>query len=171
MWLGLPRDGALPRRRAFQPRLAKAFLRNIILAQAPSLGDPTIRIRVAGDAIRQHVQENIVGMNFLDFIVEEVRKTNALDIVREMFERPCGQWWVSPVHYERGFSHYWEITAFPLAACEHGPAMVLALVRLFDSLLDPRGNRRVAVRVDTAVQFESIAVDGQTNGADPGQDE
>src|SRR5689334_1483216 len=125
MWRDLPRDGLIPRRRAFQPRLAKSFLRHLILVQAPSLGDPTLRIRVAGDAILQFVQDNIVGMNFLDFMDGDERKARALDIVREMFEQPRGHWWVSPVHYERGFSHYWEVTAFPLAACEHGPATVL----------------------------------------------
>jgi len=158
MWRDLPRSGLIPSRQAFQPRLAKAFLRHLILVQAPSLGDPTLRIRVAGDAIVQYVQDNIVGTNFLDFIEDEERKTRALEIVREMFERPCGQWWVSPVHYERGFSHYWEITAFPLAACERGPATILALVRPFDSLLDRHRTKKTAVRVDAAVRFEGIAV-------------
>jgi hypothetical protein len=159
MWRDLPRDGLIPNRRAFRPRLAKAFLRHLILAQAPSLGDPTLRIRVAGDAIRQYVQDNIVGMNFLDFMEGKERKARALEIARQMFERPCGHWWVSPVHYERGVSHYWEVTAFPLGACDDGPATVLALVRLFDSLLDTDKAKRKTVRVDAAVQFQAIEID------------
>jgi hypothetical protein len=159
MWLDLPHGGRVPERQAFKPRLAKRFLRHIILAQAPTPGDPTLRIRVVGDAIRQCTRVNIVGRNYLDFMEEEERKARALEIVRDMFERPCGQWWVSPVHYERGFSHYWEMTAFPLVASEHGPAAILALVRPFDSLLGEHRTDGAAVRIAAAVQFEAIAVD------------
>jgi hypothetical protein len=156
MWRGLRREGVLPPRRAFQPRLAKVFLRNILLAQAPSLGDSTIRIRVAGDAIRQNVQGNVVGMDFLDFIEEKHRKANALDLVREMFERPCGQWWVLPYH-QRGLSRHWEVTAFPLGACERGPASVLALARLLGSFGSP--DQDDTVRIDAAVAGGAIDVD------------
>jgi len=160
MWERLPRNGPIPERRAFKPRAAKAFLSDLIVVQAPSPLDMTLRIRLVGDAVRQNVQGNIVGYDFLDFMQGEERKTRALGLVREMFERPCGQWWVAPVHYERGFSHYWEVTAFPLAADYKIPATIVGLVRPFDTLFDMQ-ERRTAVRVDAAVRFEPIALHRQ----------
>jgi hypothetical protein len=158
MWRQLPRTGILPERSAFRPRLAKAFLRHVTLLQVPSPEDPTLRVRLAGDAISQQIGGNIVDQNFLDFIADGERKGRALEIVRELFERPCGEWWVSPVHYERGYSCYWEVTAFPLAGNEHSPAMILILVKPLDGILEVRKVDQRVVRMDPAVQGEIIDI-------------
>ena len=87
------------------------------------------------------------------------RRPAALEIVSAMFQRPCGVWWVAPVHYERGFSQYWEMTAFPLAGDERRPRIVLGLVRPADAVLNSRRTDQMALRVEPAVQFKPLDVD------------
>jgi hypothetical protein len=158
MWRQLPRKDILPERSTFQPRLAKAFLRHVTLLQVPSPEDPALRVRLVGDAISRQIGRNIVGQNFLDFVADGEGKDRGLEIVRELFERPCGEWWVSPVHYERGYSCYWEATAFPLAGDEHSPAMILILFKPLDGILSVRKVDQRAVRMDPAVQGEIIDI-------------
>ncbi len=156
MWLHLPRERGIPERRDFHPRHAKRFLRRIVLAQAPSCMDPAIRIRLVGDAIREQLQAEIMGFDYLDFMEDEVHRAEAAERVRELFRRPCGHWWVVPVHYERDFSQHWEVTTFPLAASESDPAAVLAFVNPLNTLADRRGVRRGVVSIGAPVQFEVI---------------
>jgi len=158
MWLDLPHSGAIPERRNFHPRLAKSFLRHIVLAIPPSTEDSVVRITLVGDAIRQQVQGEMAGLNYLDFLDDEARRRQAVERVRELFEKPCGHRWVAPVHYEREFSQYWEITAFPLAASGNRPAAILALVRPFDALADTRRTRRRIVSIEAPVQFDIIDI-------------
>jgi hypothetical protein len=157
LWRGLPRAGRVPLRQSFKPQLAKAYLSNLIMVQAPVGNDPALRVRLVGDAIRQQVGRNIVGEDYFEFMGIE-RRPAALEIVKEMFERPCGIWWVAPVHYERGFSQYWEMTAFPLAGDEQSSACILAFVRPADSLLNTNRADQKAIRVDPAVQIQSLDV-------------
>jgi hypothetical protein len=159
MWRGLPRAGVLPDRLAFQPRVAKKFLSQIIVMQAPSGDDPTLRIRLVGDAIRQQIADDIVGSDYLEFMDPE-RRPGGLEIVRAMFKRPCGIWSVAPVHYERGFSQYWEVTAFPLLGDGRNPPVVLGLVKPSQILFEIRRRGSRAIRVDVATQFQFIEVDG-----------
>ena len=60
------------------------------------------------------------------------------------------------MHYERGFSQYWEMTAFPLAGDEGGPPAVVGLVLPVDSHLDALRTDQKAIRVDLAVQFTPL---------------
>ena len=101
-------------------------------------------------------------MNYLDFLQTEMHKLEAVGRLNELFERPCGHWWVAPVHYERAFSQYWEITAFPLAAGERRSAAVLALIKPLGAAREARNTGRM-VSVDPAVQFEAIAVERKTS--------
>ena len=110
-----------------------------------------------GDAVRQQIGLDIVGQDFFEFMGPE-RLPAALEIVGAMFARPCGVWWVAPVHYERGFSQYWEMTAFPLAGGEGSPPAVVGLVRPVDTLLDARRIGQRAIRVDLAVQFTPLEI-------------
>jgi hypothetical protein len=156
LWRELPRAGLIPDRQAFKPRSAKAFLRHLIMLQAP-VDDATLRVRLVGDSIRQQIGRDIVGQDFFEFMGLE-RRSVALEIVRAMFERPSGVWWVAPVHYERGFSQYWEMTAFPLAGHERNAPAVLGLIRPVDALLDSRLTDQKAIRVDLAVQFAFLEI-------------
>lgn len=158
MWRGLPRNGPLPERHAFRPRSAKAFLPHLLLAEAPSEDNPTLRVRVVGDAIRSQILGDIVGQDFLDFVPEPERKAGVLEIARALFSRPCGVWWVAPVHYERGFSQFWELTAFPLARSESGSGAVLVHVRPFAVTLNMRRTDQKAIRLDAALELALIAI-------------
>jgi hypothetical protein len=159
MWRSLPRQGPLPERRAFQPRVAKSFLRHLLLAQAPSTDDPTLRVRLVGDEIRAHILGNIVGQDFLDFVPEPERKAGILEFARAMLTQPCGAWWVAPVHYERGFSRFWEMTAFPLASSKSERAAILVHVWPLDQTSDARSTGQGAIRMDVAAQVNLIAIE------------
>ena len=156
MWLQLPREQGIPERRDFHPRWARRFLRHIVLAQVPSGTDPAIRIRLVGDAIRVQVRAEMIGFNYLDFLEDENHKVEAAQQMWELFEQPCGHWWVAPVHYERDFSQHWEITTFPLAASESDPAAVLAFVNPLNTLVDRRKARCRVITMEAPVQFEVI---------------
>ena len=158
MWLDLPCNGLIPERVSFRPSLARTFLRHVVLAQLPSPSEPGLRLRVVGDAILQQVQGNLVGMNYLDFLEDEMHRAFALERVGELFEKPCGHRWVAPVDYERAFSQYWEITAFPLAAGEQATATVVGLVRPLDLIADGTRAERKIVRIRRAVQFDVLEI-------------
>jgi hypothetical protein len=157
LWRGLPRTGPIPTRQAFKPRLAKAFLPHVMMLQAPSSDDPTLRVRLVGDAIVRQIGFDIIGQDYFEFLEEE-RRPAELEIVRSMFERPGGVWWVAPAHYQRGFSQYWEVTAFPLAGDERSPAAVLGLVRPADILFGPLLVKQNVLRVEGAVQFKTLDI-------------
>ncbi len=154
---GLPRAGALPSRDAFKPQKAKRFLRELILLNAPSAEDQGLKVRLVGSAIHRRIQRDITGQNYLDF-VDSSRRQLVLDVVREMLHRPTGVWQIMPVHYERGFSQNWELTAFPLSASADGVAFVLAFVRPFDAQVRPvpTGERAIAVGQTTAFEYIEI---------------
>ena len=159
VWSRLPRKGRLPSRGAFEPRLAKALLRNLLLVQAPSTVDPTLHIRLVGEAIRAQILNDIVGVDFLDFLPEPQQRAVILDVVRDMFSRPCGAWWIAPVHYKRGYSQLWELTAFPLAANERGQAAVVVHVLPFHDVGNTHGIVRKLMIMDYPTQLERIAID------------
>lgn len=158
MWLRLARKGSIPERWSFHPRSAKVFLRHLLLAQAPSDRDSAIRIRLVGDGVRGHVQGEIVGLNYLDLLEDETHRSCAIEASQELFERPCGRWWIGPVHYERDFSQYWEVTAFPLAGSEGDSAAILALVRPFDAIANRRRFQRKILSLGVPIQCEAIDV-------------
>jgi hypothetical protein len=158
LWRALPRQGRVPSRQAFKPKSAKALLPNLMLLQAPDADNPALRIRLVGNAIRKQIGRDVLGEDYLEFMGEE-RRDGALQIVQSMFELPCGIWWIAPVHYERDFSQYWEMTAFPLAGDEQGPAMVLGLVRPADTILGERPVDKQALRVDLTDQFKLLEID------------
>jgi len=128
------------------------------MVQAPTPDDPTLRVRLVGDAIRQQIGRNIVGQDYFEFMGFE-RRAAAIDIVNAMFSGPSGVWWVAPVHYERGFSRFWEMTAFPLTGDDGSPNVVLALVKPADIPLDSLQTGEKAIRVGLAVQFRQLEID------------
>lgn len=158
MWRALPRKGHLPERRSFHPRLAKSWLNRLIVLHSPTAEDPAIRVGLVGDAIRQQIAREIVGEDYLSFLDTPERRTRTVEFWHEMFERPYGVWWVAPVHYERGFSQHWELTAFPLAGNEPAKGVMLLLVRPLGALFGDGGDQK-AIRVGVPAQVEVIDID------------
>jgi len=158
MWRGLPRKGQLPERRTFQPRLAKQFLRSLLLVQAPTPDDQSLHVRLVGDAISQEVLGNIVGRDYLDLIPERQRKARVLDIARAMFSQPCGVWWIAPMNYQRDYSRLWELTAFPLKGGSHIRAAILVHALPFDIVPNAGSTDQKAIQIGVAAQLELIPV-------------
>lgn len=158
MWRSLGHTGPIPGRRAFEPRLARPFRRHLLLAQAHSLGDASLRVRFAGYAVRMRFHQDILGMDFLGLLPEPERKARALDLVREMFEAPCGLRFVAPAHYEGAFSHFWDVTAFPLAAEEDSPAMIAALAQPMNPELESNHSQRKVLSVGMPIQLDRIPI-------------
>lgn len=159
MWRHLPRRGLIPARDAFQPKLAKTFLSNIILAEVADSAISSIQIRVVGECVRQKVQGDMTGRNYFDFVQGWSRKAHAIERVQELFARPCGHWWVAPVHYRRGLSEHWEITTFPLAASSSRQARaILALIKPFHSIPLEHAKSGM-ISFDSPVQLVAIDIE------------
>jgi hypothetical protein len=129
MWRILPRTGLMPERDAFKPERAKAFLRYLILFSMPEPGSTELKIRLVGSGLHQQIGRDVTGEDYVKFMGEE-RRRGTLIALDHLFRQPCGIWQVVPVHYERGFSHFWEMTALPLQGNENNRPTVLCYVRV-----------------------------------------
>jgi hypothetical protein len=157
MWRGLPRTGLVPDRDLFKPEKAKSFLRNLILISAPEPDSTELKIRLVGSGVHQRIGRDVTGEDYVKFMGEE-RRGVALLVIDRVFSWPCGFWQVAPVHYERGFSHYWEMTAFPLAGNEKNRPMLLGHVSPVDGLLPGTVTGDRAMHVGLAETFEYIDI-------------
>jgi hypothetical protein len=157
LWAALPRPNLVPDRAEFKPERAKPFLRNLILMAAPTDADGALTIRLIGSSIHEQIGRDVTGLDYVHFLGED-RRAITLVVARKMFEQPCGFWQIAPVHYERGFSQYWEMTGFPLAGNEKSPPLVLAYVRPAERLLQAERTGERAMYVGPATQFAYLDI-------------
>jgi hypothetical protein len=153
-WRGLPRDGAVPHRRHFEPKSAARFLPNLVLMETVVDGAGSFHLRLVGTAIEARIQRNLSGCDYLDFLPGEFRQ-GAIDSARTIAERPCGLWQITPLHYARGFSQNCELTMFPLRG-DNGVPLILACLDWRDDLVVPAGPHEKLLHADTACDFSYI---------------
>jgi hypothetical protein len=157
-WRGLPKeDGLVPRRGDFRPERAARFLRHIVLCEVQLDGAVSLRMRLIGTAFEQRIQRDLRGHDYLEFLPAELHQ-GALDASREIVRRPCGLWQVMPVHYERGFAHHLEITAFPLKPGAGGLDLLLILTQAIPAYLLPTPTGDKVLRTDTALTHRFIDI-------------
>lgn len=128
MWRGLDRDGLVPLRSAFLPEKASRLLGNIVLLEvnpATASAPMTTRIRLVGSAIRDLVDANITGLDYLDLVPDRDFQSNHLQIC---LSQPCAAWSASPVIYGRGYNALVESTNFPLIDDVTGHHLALVLM-------------------------------------------
>jgi hypothetical protein len=157
LWRDLPRTGLVPDRSEFKPERAKAFLRNLILVAAPSDETGALAIRLVGSALHEQIGRDVTGLDYAHFLRDGGRN-DALLVVRKMFAHPCGFWQIAPVHYERGYSQFWEMTGFPLAGNDKSPPLVFAYVRQAERKLQAEQTGERAMYVGPADPFEYIDI-------------
>jgi hypothetical protein len=156
-WRGLPRDGAVPHRRHFEPKSAARFLPNIVLMETALDGAGSFHLRLVGTAIEARIQSSLSGCDYLDFLPDAYRQ-GAVDSARRIAEQPCGLWQITPLHYPRGFSQNCELTMFPLRG-DDGVLLILACVGWRDDLVRAAGPHERLLRADTACDFSYIDLD------------
>ena len=154
-WCSLRGDKRIPFRSDFQPNKARRFLGDIVLMEAPTDSDPTLRIRVTGQRFDNLLGSNLTGQNHLDFMPEQFR-AGVLATAKKMIELPCGLWQISPAHLVRGYATNLEITAFPLEADGGGVFYILSLVLPAGGLTPSSLPTDHGVGFDTAVTHEFI---------------
>jgi len=157
LWRDLPHKGLVPDRAEFKPERAKHLLRNLILVAAPTEENSGLTIRLVGSAIHEQIGHDVTGLDYAAFLGAEQR-ANAYVVVRKMFAHPCGFWQIVPVHYERGYSQFWEMTGLPLAGNDRSPPLVLAYVRQAERLLVAEHTHDRAMYVGPADPFKYIDI-------------
>jgi hypothetical protein len=157
LWRELPRSGLVPDRAEFKPERAKHLLRNLILVSAPTPESDALNIRLVGSAIHEQIGRDVTGLDYAQFLGEGGR-ANAHLVVKKMFAHPCGFWQIAPVHYERGYSQFWEMTGLPLAGNEKSPPLVLAYVRQAERLLQAEHTNDRAMYLGPAEPFEYLDI-------------
>jgi hypothetical protein len=155
MWRGLPRQGLLPYKRDFKPGGAASLLRYVMLLEVKFEPAPSLPIRLVGTALSERVQRDIKGHDYLEFLDQEYHG-GAVASARLMFDRPCGLWQITPLHYERGIAQNVEVTAFPLLDEPHPFILVLTVPR--EEFVRPLSPGDRAMLVETATEFEFIDV-------------
>lgn len=151
----LPKAGLIPPRSEFRPERAMKFLRNLVLCEI-QIGDrPAIRMRLIGSAVEENIQHNVTGHDYLDYLAAPYR-AGALETARHLITRPCGLWQVTPLHYERGYGHNVEITAFPLAPEANGVHVLAALIQAPGGPIDGVSTGNKPIIAHTARTFHYI---------------
>jgi hypothetical protein len=153
-WRSLPKEGRVPARKDFSPRAFAPMLRNVMLLDISVDGSPWSRIRVVGEGVRERVQSDITGRDYLEFLPPQFHQ-RALESVQLMFNHPCGLWQVMASHYQRGFSQFHELTAFPLVTGDGGHQL-LCLLRPYGGHVLPMPPGLSVMSVATAVTFEFL---------------
>jgi hypothetical protein len=163
-WRSLPADRCIPHQRDFRPERLGALLKFVALIEVNLAPPASFRFRLVGNAIREAVQQDIVGRDYLEFLPRELH-AGATESGRLMVEHPCGLWQISPVHYRRGFAQHMEITAFPLRA-EPAPKLIGVMIPR-DVLLEPQGAKDKPLIYETAATFEFIDIGAGSPGWPP----
>ena len=157
MWRALPRDGLIPNRREFRPERAPKFLRHILLCEALPEGKNAVCIRLVGSEFELRVKRDLRGLDYLQFLHESLHD-DAIESVRQIVRRPCALWQITPVHYERGYSHLVEFTIFPLGPGANGVDLLLVLTQSRQGLLPHEPTNTKVMSVGTAVKYEFIDI-------------
>lgn len=151
-WRAQPKAGLIPSRSEFRPERATRFLKNIILLKALDDSTGPLMVRLLGSAIQFRIQRDIAGQDVLDYL-SPVHRDGARESVRLVQSQPCGLWQVMALHYERGFSQKFELTAFPLRDPDGSPSMLLGLVVPLEEAVAALPVQGKAMLVDTASAF------------------
>lgn len=155
-WRAIPKKGIVPTRSEFSPRLFAPMLRYVMLLDFSTSGSPWSRIRVVGDGIREHVQSDLTSHDYLEFLPAKFHGDAAAS-VELIFNHPCGLWQVMAAHYQRGFSQYLEMTAFPLVS-ENGTGQMLSFLAPLRGHVAPMPPGLSVMSIDTAITFEFLDV-------------
>jgi hypothetical protein len=151
----LPKAGRIPLRSALRPERAMKFLRHLVLCEI-QIGDrPAIRMRLIGSGVEENIQHNITGHDYLDYLASPYH-AGALEAARHLITRPCGLWQVTPLHYQRGYGHNAEVTAFPLAPEADGVHVLAALIQMPGGPIDGVATGKKPMVADTARTFNYI---------------
>lgn len=154
-WRSLCGENSIPSRADFQPTKARRFLGDIVLMEAPSDSNPTLRIRVTGQRFDNLLGANLTGQDHLDFMPEQFRP-GVLATARKMIELPCGLWQISAAHLVRGYATNLEITAFPLRGDATVAFYLLSLILPAGGLKPSSLPTDHGVGIDTAQTHEFI---------------
>jgi hypothetical protein len=153
-WRAISKRGKIPARNEFSPRAFAPLLKHIVLLDFSTGRSPWSRIRVVGEGIRERVQSDITSHDYLEFLSPRFHD-GAMRSVDLMVNHPCGLWQVMAAHYQRGFSQYLELTAFPFAT-DSGPAQLLALLAPIEGHVVPMPPGLSVMSVDSAISYEFL---------------
>ncbi len=156
-WRALPRTGSLPRRSDIGIKQAAPFLQHMLLMEARLDGAPSFPIRLVGGAMRDRIQRNIVGHDYLEFLPRQYQ-AGAIETGRLVTGFPCGLWQIMALHFERGFAQNHEVTAFPLETPKGEPPLLVGLFEPVEGLVAAHPARGIAMLADTALTFRFLDI-------------
>jgi hypothetical protein len=156
-WRALPRTGSLPRRSDMGIKQAAPFLQHMMLVEARLNDTPSFPIRLTGGAVRDRIQRDIVGHDYLEFLPRQYH-AGAIETARLVTGFPCGLWQIMALHFERGFAQNHEVTAFPLETQQGEPPLLLGLFEPAEGLIAAHPAHGKAMLADTASTFRFIDI-------------
>ena len=157
LWRDLPCEGFVPHRAAFRPERAARFLRHLILCEVTAEGLPSVSMRLVGSEFEQQIQRVVTGQDYLQFLPRAFH-ASAMESVREIVERPCGLWQITPLHYDGDFARNVEITVFPLLSGRIGKYTLLVLTQFIGGVMLAQPSSSKFSSTDTAIAYRYIDV-------------
>jgi hypothetical protein len=155
LWRSLPKEGIVPHRAAFRPERAARFLRHLILCDVTMEGVPSISMRLVGSEFEQQIQRSVTGQDYLQFLPRAYH-ASAMESLREIVERPCGLWQITPLRYDGDFARSVEITAFPLLTGRADKYTLLVLTQFIGGVMLLRPSCSKFTTTDTAIAYRYI---------------
>lgn len=123
-WWGLPRDGLVPLRSAFDPLSVPALLPHMMITDLAEPG--VVRIRLMGTAMVASFGFDPTGRDYLDLVAPE-RRAAALAGFTVPAGHPCGMRVLGENRYEDGRAMAVEALTFPFRR-DDGAGMQLVFV-------------------------------------------
>ncbi len=145
----------MPNRSSFLPERASRFLRDLVLCELFLDGKSLVRMRLVGSAFEDRIKRNVTGEDFLQYL-PPLYHAGAVESARQIVDRPCGLWQVTPVHFERGFAQNIEFTALPLRPGPNGVHLLLVLTQSMQGLVSPKPTIDKVMMADTAITYRYI---------------
>lgn len=113
----------IPRRSAFKPAAAKAFLPHISIYEV--VGERQVNARLIGTSVTTRTKMNITGKNLLETLPPQARDWSWA-YIQHILHTPCGGTFLSREHYEHYASSV-EIMHLPFLNANGNPTVFLSV--------------------------------------------
>lgn len=140
-WYGLPRNGLLPDRSAFDPVHIRDLMPDLAMIELHNESHHSFRL--AGTRLVESLGADPTGKAF-ESIIDESLREGVLPLGNELVSRPCGGHFVLRIRSAKGYLLRCEVTDLPMTNDKTGVPIVLSYLPVIE-ILDVHDEREPGI--------------------------